>query len=55
MTIIPFSKCLKLYVDFRNVTQNLEKVFLLQTKVYELGIANCHNIEQDTCHRQSMC
>ena len=29
--------------------------FVFQRIAFELGVANSRNIEQDTCHRQSMC
>ena len=31
------------------------KFFICQIIEFELGVANSRNIEQDTCHRQSMC
>ena len=31
-----------------------KKFFVFQIIAFELGDANCRNIEQDTCHRQPM-
>ena len=36
--------------------QKIEKnIFVFQIIAFELGVANSHNLEQDTCRRQSMC
>ena len=36
--------------------QKLEKkFFVFQIIAFELGVANSRNLEQDICHRQSMC
>ena len=32
-----------------------QKFFVFQIIAFELGLANSHKIEQDTCYRQSMC
>ena len=32
-----------------------KKVFLFQVLAFELGVANSPNIQQDTCHQQTMC
>ena len=32
-----------------------KKFFVFQIIAFELGVANSHNLEQDTCHRQSIC
>ena len=55
MTIVFFSKHLKFDVDSRNGKKKIAKVFVFQTIPFELGVANSRNLEQDTCHRQSMC
>ena len=31
-----------------------KKFFVFQISVFELGVANSHNLEHDTCRRQSM-
>ena len=31
-----------------------KKIFLFQIIAFEVGVANSHNLEQDTCHRTSM-
>ena len=36
--------------------QAIHKIFFLfQIFAFEMGVADSHNFEQDTCHRQSMC
>ena len=36
--------------------QKIDKKFLVFHLIaFELAVANSRNIEQDTCHRQSMC
>ena len=36
--------------------QEIEKQFVIfQITAFELGVANSHNLEQDTCYLQSMC
>ena len=36
--------------------QKIEKnIFVFQIIAFELGVANSHNLEQDTCRRQLMC
>ena len=36
--------------------QNIgENDFFFQIIGFELGVANPHNLKQDTCHRYSMC
>ena len=36
--------------------QNIaEKFFIFKIITSELGLANSHNLERDTSHRQSMC
>ena len=32
-----------------------KKFFVFQIIAFELGVANSHNLEQDTYHRQSIC
>ena len=32
-----------------------QKCLVFEIIAFELGVANSHNIEQDTCHRKSMC
>ena len=32
-----------------------KKFFVFQILAFELGVANSPNVEQDTCHQQSMC
>ena len=40
----------------QEMEQKIEKkLFVFKTIAFEAGVANCHNPEQDTCHRQSMC
>ena len=31
------------------------KFFVFQILAFEVGVANSRNIEEDTCHRHSMC
>ena len=36
--------------------QKIQKFFFVfQINAFELGVANSGNLEQDTCHRQSLC
>ena len=36
--------------------QRIENKFIVfHTIAFELGVANSHNLEQDTCHQGSMC
>ena len=38
------------------MAQKIEKkFFIFQIVVFELGVAHSHNLEQNTCQRQSMC
>ena len=32
-----------------------KKFFVFRVIAYQLGVANSHNLEQDTSHRKSMC
>ena len=50
-----FPKFIKFDKDFRNGTNNGQKVFVFKVIAFESGAANSHNPEQDTSHRQSMC
>ena len=34
---------------------NRKKFLVLKIIAFELGTTNSHNLEQDTCHWQSMC
>ena len=40
-----FLKRLKYYVDFRNGTKNLEKIFNCQIIAFELGVGNSPNLQ----------
>ena len=43
-------------MEIPEMKEKIEKmVFIFQIIAFELGVANSRNIEQDTCHRQSMC
>ena len=36
--------------------QKMQKKFIVfQIIAFELGVADSHNLEQDTCHREAMC
>ena len=36
--------------------QKMQKKFIVfQIIAFELGVADSHNLEQDTCHRMLMC
>ena len=35
--------------------KNQKKFLVLKVTEFELGTTNSHNLEQDTCHWQSMC
>ena len=42
-------------MKIRQMEQKIEKnYFVCQIIAFELGVANSHNLEQDTCRRQSM-
>ena len=42
-------------MKIRQMEQKIEKnYFVCQIIAFELGVANSHNTEQDTCRRQSM-
>ena len=43
-------------MQIQEMEQRMQKMFLpFQIIAFELGVANSHKLEQDTCHRQSMC
>ena len=44
-TIFFFLKRLKYYVDFRNGTKTLEKIFNCQIIAFELGVGNSPNLQ----------
>ena len=35
--------------------KNQKIFFIFQITAFEIGVSNLHNLEQDTCHRMSMC
>ena len=56
MRIIIFFKIFKIWCSFQKWQKKIEKMFFVfQIMAFELGVANCGNIEQDTCQRQCMC
>ena len=43
-------------MDIPEMEQEIgKKIFSFNRIAFESAAANCHNPEQDTCHRQSMC
>ena len=43
-------------MKIQEMEQKIEKkFFVFQIIAFELGVTNSHNLEQDTCRRQSMC
>ena len=32
-----------------------KKILVFQIIAFELGVADSHNLQEDTCHRMSMC
>ena len=53
MTIIFFLKMFKISCRLEKVNKKI--FFILKIIAFESGSAKPHNLEQDTCHRQSMC
>ena len=43
-------------MEIPEMEEKIEKMFsIFQIITFELGVANSRNIEQDTCHRHSVC
>ena len=43
-------------MEIPETEQKIQKrLFVFKIIAFEMGTANSHNPEQDTCHRQSMC
>ena len=43
-------------MEIPETEQKIEKqFFVFQIIAFELGVANSHNVEQETCHQESMC
>ena len=56
MTIIFFFKMFKIRCTFQIWNKkNEEKFLLLKIIAFAWGTTNFHNLEEDTCHWQSMC